>query len=176
MLLGARARGEALMWTDAALWVVWLGSNWLSGSRDRDARLVASALAGADLSVTDPDYYKALERYDNSDLYNEDVRRLARERYPDDPDAQRRFFEANRYSGSAEWDWVSDSVRVYRYWETRKSARAASVTAGFTLGALLLNRLASIVDCSFFAADHGARRVGFRLAPERGAVEFCLRF
>ncbi|MBM3315917.1 hypothetical protein FJY71_08820, partial [candidate division WOR-3 bacterium] len=99
LLLGTRVRGEVMLWTDAALWSLWGGSTWLGASRERDARLVASAKAGADLGQTDRRYYRALERYDNSDEYNEDVRREARARYPDDPDAQRRYYEANSYSG-----------------------------------------------------------------------------
>jgi hypothetical protein len=178
MMLGVRTRGEALMWTDAALWAFWLTSSWLGRSREQDARLVASADAGADLTMTGDDYYRALERYDNSDLYNEDVRRDARERYPDDPDGQRSYYEANRYSGEAAWDWSSDSVRIHRYWETRKAGRNATLTAGFALGAILLNRLASVVDCAFIirGPGPGQSRLELTPVPQRTALELRYRF
>jgi len=174
LLLGQPVRGEIMLWADAAAWTVWLSTSWLSAVREEDARLAAAVHAGADLAVRDADYYRALERYDNSDEYNEDVRREARERYPDDPDAQRRYYAANGCLGSAAWNWDSDSSRIQLYWRTRKSARAAGLGAQFALGALLLNRLVSIIDCAFFSRE-SALSSRFRVQPTAGRLGLELR-
>jgi hypothetical protein len=164
MMLGSRARGEGLMWLDAAIWAVFGGLTWYGSSREQDARLWAARDAGADLLMKDLDYYKALERYDNADDHNEDVRRIARDMYPDDPARQHEYYLENAYLGAQAWDWTNDSAR-FDYWETRRSARSASLAAGFAAGGLLLNRLASIIDCAFFA---GSRKPGTEARLEVG--------
>jgi len=178
MMLGSRNRGEALLWLDGAIWAVWAGFSWYGSSKSQDARLLASGQAGADIDITDPDYYRALELYDNADEYNEDVRRQARDRYADDPEAQRRYYEENGYFGGSGWDWSSDSAR-FDYWRTRKAARSAGLKAGFAVGALVLNRLASVVDCAFFAeAGTGSTRsrVSAGASADRLGLEVRYRF
>ena len=176
MFLGTRGRGEALLWLDGSLWALWTGFSWYAGAREHDARLYAAREAGADISTKVPAYYKALERYDNADLYNEDVRREARDLYPDDPAAQHSYYESHGYFGSEAWDWSSDSAR-YDYWRTRKSGRAAALKAQFMVGALLLNRIGSIVDCAFFAREAGTgSRVEFRPTEDEPGIKVCYRF
>jgi hypothetical protein len=174
-VLGAKKRGEGLMWLDASLWAFWTGFSWFGSSREHDARLFAAAEAGADLSQKASKYYKALERYDNSDLYNEDVRKDARDLFPDDPDRQHEYYESQGYFGAAAWNWSSDSSRI-NYWRTRKSGRSAALTAQFLAGALLLNRLASVVDCAFFAGRRAAQRVEVKPADEAPGIRVCYRF
>lgn len=167
LLLGRPVKGEVMLWADGACWTAWLACSWLSAAREQDARLAAAIHAGADLNVRDLTYYRVLERYDNADDYNEDVRREARERYPGDPDAQRRYYTANGRFGSEAWNWDSDSSRINFYWRTRKSARAAGLGAQFVVGALLINRLVSAVDCAFFSSEPVLSR-RFELQPTAG--------
>ncbi len=176
MMLGNQSRGEALMWFDAAIWAVFAGLTWYGSSREQDARLWAARDAGADLSMTDLDYYKALERYDNADEHNEDVRRIARDMFPDDPGRQHEYYLENAYFGSQAWDWTNDSAR-FDYWETRRSARSATLAAGFAAGGLLLNRVASIIDCAFFAGSREPdteARLGF--GPGQGFTSIEVRY
>ncbi|UCG43695.1 MAG: hypothetical protein JSU73_03505 [candidate division WOR-3 bacterium] len=178
MMLGNRARGEALMWVDAAIWAVFGGLSWFGSSREQDARLWAARDAGADLSVTDLDYYKALERYDNADEHNEDIRRIARDMFPGDPGRQHEYYLENGYFGFQAWDWTNDSAR-FGYWETRRSARSATLAAGFAAGGLLLNRAASVIDCAFFAGSRRAgteARLGFGSGPDLTSIEVRYRF
>jgi hypothetical protein len=176
LMLGARNRGEALLWLDGSIWALWSGLSWYAGSREHDARLFAGREAGADIATNEAVYYKALERYDNSDQYNEDVRREARDLYPDDPSSQHTYYESHGYFGSSAWDWSSDSAR-YDYWRTRRSGRAAALKAQFTVGALLLNRIGSIIDCAFLAREAGiTSRVEFRPTEDEPGIELCYRF
>lgn len=176
IIMGSRARGEAFLWLDGALWAVWGGLTWAAGSRDRDARLHAAREAGADLSITRDDYYRALERYSNAASYNEDIRREARDRYPDDPDAQRRYYQSRAYLGPEVWDWSSDSAR-FDYWDLRRGSRSASLQAGFAAGALLLNRLVSVVDVAFFSPGQSEQsRLELGSGSQLLSVELRLRF
>jgi hypothetical protein len=155
MLKGHQAKGEAFLWTDATVWLSYGGLTAVGAARNQSARLFARRYSGASVNVRKDEYYVALERYDNSDLYNEDIRREARELYPDDPDRQKAYAQTHGYYGDEAWDWGSDSLRV-NYWEQRKGARGLLHTAAFFVGAALLDRLASALDVAFFTPDRHA--------------------
>lgn len=174
LMLGNRARGELQLWLDGAILAAWAGTSLYGSSREQDARLGAARDCGADLSVADQAYYKALERYDNVQEYYEDIRRQARDRYPDDPAAQKDYYDSRRYPSAAEWDWSSDSAR-FDYWRVRRSARSAAQAAGFAAGALLLNRIISVVDCAFFAGP-GDRDARLEAVPTQGIAGIELRY
>ncbi len=167
LLLGARGRGEALLWVDAGIWAFYGGSVWARDQRETDARLLAGRDAGAVRLGDGPEYFRALERYDNADLYNEDIRRDARSRYPDDPQAQMDYYLENGCFGDQAWNWSSDSARL-DYYGMRKRSRNAGLQAQFATGALVLNRLVSVVDCAFFAAAPGETRRAHLGTPADG--------
>jgi len=176
MMLGSAKRGEALLWLDGTLWALWSGFSWYGSARERDARLFAGREAGADLTVRKLSYYRALERYDNADEYNEEVRSDARDIFPDDPERQHAYYLNEGYFGSEAWNWSSDSARV-RYWGTRRAGRDAALNAQFAVGALVLNRLVSFIDCAFFAGREGtAGRVEFRPGDAEPGIKVCYRF
>jgi hypothetical protein len=152
MLRNSRTKGEVFLWTDAAIWVTYGGLEIVGGARNQGARLFARRYSGASATVGNDDYYVNLERYPNSDQYNEDVRRDARELYPDDPEKQKAYAATHYYTGNQAWNWGSDSLR-YTYWYQRRGARSALHTAAFLLGAALLNRLVSGVDVAFFTPE-----------------------
>ena len=176
MILGNAKRGEALLWLDGSLWALWSGFSWYSSAREHDARIFAGREAGADLTVREARYYRALEQYSNADQYNEQVRADARDAYPDDPAQQHAYYLNHGYFGSQAWNWSSDSAR-YLYWGTRRASRDAALNAQFAIGALLLNRLASMVDCAFFAGREGSQpRVEFRPGDVEPGIKVCYRF
>jgi hypothetical protein len=176
MMLGSAKRGEGLLWLDGGLWALWTGLSWYSSAREHDAHLFAGREAGADLAQKEPRYFKALERYDNADQYNEGVRADARDMYPDNPQQQHDYYMSQGYFGAQAWNWSSDSAR-FDYWETRKSGRTAALRAQFAAGALLLNRLVSVVDCAFFAGrGRSASRVEFRPGDAEPGIKVCYRF
>jgi hypothetical protein len=174
MLLDAGRRGEAMLWVDGAAWLVWGGFSWYGSNREQDARIAAARESGADITVKNHDYFTSLERYDNSDEYNEDVRREARSRYPDDPEAQHQYYEDNGYFDNQAWNWSSDSARFY-YWRTRRTARTAVQRAGFAAAVLVLNRLASVLDCALFARAP-TQQSRIEVVPGDGLASVELRY
>lgn len=176
ILMGSQKRGEAVLWLDGAIWATWAGLRWYGGARENDARLVAAREAGADLGQRESRYYKALEVYDNAEQYNEQIRSDARARFPDDPVAQRSYYDSLGYFGSEAWNWSSDSARI-GFWQTRRSGRNALQVAGFAAAGLVLNRLASVIDCAFFAQEPGlAGRVQVMPCEGRPGIGICYRF
>ncbi len=176
LINNAQKRGEAMMWLDGVLWVSYASFSWYRNNREQDARLIAKKYADADISIKDPGYYRALERYNNTEQYNEDIRRRARELYPDDPDAQRRYFAAHGYFGESQWQWQSDSFRVYLYWQTRRSARQVGMTVSFLTAGLVLNRIVSLLDCIFFLPGKGlGKKIEFLPTKAQPGIELRYR-
>jgi hypothetical protein len=176
IMLGSAKRGETLLWLDGAAWMAWAGLRWLGSAREADARLDAAREARADLSQTAARYYKALESYDNADEYNEEVRADARARFPDNPAAQHAYLDSVGYFGTAAWNWSSDSARI-SYWQTRRSGRTAVQAAGFVVAGLVLNRLASVIDCAFFVREPGgASRVEIVPTADRLGLQLSYHF
>jgi hypothetical protein len=167
-------KSEIMFWTEGTIWFLYGSLQWYGNSRNHDAKLYAGVNAMANTKVKSDKYYRALERYDNADLYNEDIRREARERFPDDPQAQINYLNQNGYFGDSIWNWKSDSLR-YAYWGKRKSARTAFTRAGFVLGSALLNRLVSAIDCAFFTEDKRTK-IGFAPNSDQTGIGLVYRF
>jgi hypothetical protein len=147
MWMKSHLKGEIFLWTDAAVWVTYGTMLTVGNSRNQAAKLFARQYSGSTMNQRTDDYYTALERYPNSDMYNEDVRRDARELYPYDPDQQYAYIASHSYTDT--WAWGSDSLR-YNYWRQRMGARNVLHTAGFVVGAALVDRLVSAIDVAFF--------------------------
>ena len=149
MWMKNRLKGEIFLWTDAAVWLTWGTMTTIGNSRDHSAKLFASQYSGSSIAQRTDDYYVALERYPTSDMYNEDIRREARELYPDNPERQHSYADSRSYTGDKAWSWGSDSLR-FNYWRQRKGARGVLHAAGFVIGAALVDRLVSAIDVAFF--------------------------
>lgn len=173
-MLKNNLKSEIMLWTDGAIWLTYSGFTWYGYSRNSDAKLFAGINANANTKIKSDKYYRAIERYNNTGEYNEDIRREARERYPDDPLAQNDYILENGFWGDSTWKWSNDSLR-FVYWQKRKSARTAFIRARFVLGAALLNRLISVIDCAFFTPDKRSR-VAFVPNLETPGIGIVYRF
>jgi hypothetical protein len=155
---------EGLIWTAFAYFRV-------EGDQRRD-RAIEFAQINADASAQgDNDYYEHIGLWLSLDEWHEIVRRDARLRYPDDPEAQETHFEENkRYDESRYWEWSDDDTRVdYRVLRSRfeKSYRNSRLVAG----AALVNRLVSMVHVMTLTRRHNReldeQKAGldFRIGP-----------
>ncbi|MCX7785529.1 MAG: hypothetical protein N2201_04800 [candidate division WOR-3 bacterium] len=173
-MLKNNTKSEIMLWTEAGIWLCYAGFSWYGSSLNQDAKLFAGIYANANTKIKSNKYYRALEKYDNTEEYNNDIRREARELYPDDTLAQKNYLSKYGYFGDSIWDWGSDSLR-YVYWEKRKSARTALTRAGFFLAGALLNRIISVIDCTFFTPD---KRNTLGIAPnsEHTGIGLVYRF
>lgn len=151
-MLKNNTKSEIMLWTDVGIWLFYAGFSWYGASINQDAKLFAGIYAQANTNIKSNKYFSVLERYDNAEEYNNDIRREARELYPDDTLAQKNYLLKYGYFGDSIWDWGSDSLR-YVYWAKRKSARTAITRAGLFLAGAILNRFVSAIDCAFFTPD-----------------------
>ncbi len=108
--------------------------------------------SGANPTQDDAQYFDALEDYLSSDDYNLEVERNASYFYPDDPQAQQAYIEANSYTGDDAWQWDTLSNRTL-YWERRMAARENYRRASFMPGFAIINRIVSVIDVMVFSEE-----------------------
>ena len=143
---------EGLIWS-FALVSKFQGEMW-----KRDYRNYAAQQAGANFSRDDDNYYRDMYEYPNSDWYNEDQWRQARDQYPNDLASQAAFVSDKLYAAEDAWRWQSDDE-----WSSYRSLRVRSRKAlqriSYAAGSALLNHLLSAVNAARLARSYNKRQV-----------------
>ncbi len=139
---------------------IWLGYFGFRIHRDRlfeDYRIYGMSHAGADASNNSGDYWEAVELFASYEDYIEYMRRVARNIYPDDLEAQRRYLETHAVKGN--WEWKTKE-EWFTFQDIIKSWRVADTRARLMLFTLVINRIASALDILLYYKT-GSRDVGF---------------
>lgn len=143
---------EGLIWS-FALVSKFQGEMW-----KRDYRDYAAQQAGANFTREDDNYYRDMYEYPNSDWYNEDQWRQAREQYPSDPAAQAAFVSGRLYAAEDAWRWQTEGEwSDYRLLRVR--SRKALQRISYAVGSAVLNHLVSGVNAAWLARRYNKRQV-----------------
>lgn len=147
MHLGHSTRGIVFMSLDALTWAG-VGLSYLEGTFNRDDyRWLAVSEAGISVSGRSSDFLDDMSDFDSSSEFNDYIRRLARYYYPDDPDAQREYYDSYAVYGDDSWDWSSDAARnsfADKLLDSRQWFRRSMYIAAFAV----VNRVVSVIDAS----------------------------
>ncbi len=147
MHLGHSTRGIVFMSLDVLTWTG-VGLSYLEGTFNRDDyRWLAVSEAGVSVSGRSGDFLDDMSDFASSAEFNDYIHRLARYYYPDDPDAQRAYFESHALYGGDSWDWSSDAARnqfTDRLRDSRQWFRRSMYIAAFAV----VNRVVSVIDAS----------------------------
>jgi len=170
--LGEKVRGRRFMYSELAAWVGF-GALQLQGRLRRDGyEQYAELFAGAERGMND-EYYRAVGRFLRSDpppaSHNEDVRRDARARYPNDREAQKRYEREHGYWGEAAWNWESPG-RQDEYLEMRKASNRSFHRSYYFIAVMIVNHMVSAID----AARLSSRGAGLSGDRERAGWEVKL--
>jgi hypothetical protein len=134
---------EGLIWTSFTYWTV------AGHLRQDDYIEQASLNAGVGVSSESDDYWRLVGQYvassGGSGTYEEDLRREARDTYPNDPAAQDALVAERLPTGDRAWSWSSSEFQS-AYQETRESSRRAFNRAKYSYAAAILNRVVSVID------------------------------
>lgn len=145
MSLGHTTRGYIFMGVEAATWIG-CGLSYLEGVFYRDDYTwLACEDAGIDVSGFDSSFLDDIGDFGSNAEFNDYIRRLARYYYPDDPDAQRDYYESHARYGSEGWNWSSEYAMddfAHALMRSRQWFRRSMYIAGFAL----VNRLVSAID------------------------------
>lgn len=147
MHAGHTTRGTIYMGLEASIWAG-VGVSYLQGIFTRDDfRNLAMEEAGIDVSSRDRDFQDDVGNFSTSAEYNDYIRSLARYYYPDDPDAQREYFDSNARYGSDGWNW-SGTGAMNQYSDTLRDSREWFRRTTYVAAFALVNRVVSAIDAS----------------------------
>jgi len=135
-LLGADTRGAIFTGTEVALWLSYIGFSLYSQWREDDYQAYAAEHAGIHPGGKSSQYWIDIGTHDNLNVFNEGRLRdrAIEEVYPDRPEYR--------------WDWENYDHRL-RYDEMRLESRRTAKLASFTIGAIIVNHLASALDVTY---------------------------
>ena len=155
--LGHGERAKHFLLAELGVWAAF-GVLQLQGKLRKDAyEEYAELFAGAERGMDD-DYYRAVGKYLQSDpppySYNEEVRRDARARYPDDREAQLRYEISHGYWGDESWSWES-AARQEAYLDLRRASNRAFHHSNYFIAGMIVNHILSAIDAARLASRDG---------------------
>ena len=166
---GRTTRAKVFFLAEAAIWTSFVVFEVQGHLRKDNYIEFAELTAGVNAEGKPDDFYRALGQYMRSDpgpaSYNEDVRREARQLYPNDKQAQEQYLQENGYFGADAWEWQSAEDQAH-YKSLRKKSQFSYEKAKYMLGLAVANRLLAAMDAARSVArtskQHGQSQ-GFRL-------------
>jgi hypothetical protein len=109
----------------------------------------AESIIGLDRTSQESDY-RLVQNFFSSEDYNANVRRYARDRFlifGNDTTAYYEYLEANIIPDSEGWHWQTrENWKKYRQIRTEK--QDYEIYSNFAVGALVLNRVVSVIDAA----------------------------
>ena len=157
--LGAPARGMFFMTGEALTWGTWSTFKTQEWLRKRSYTEMAEVFAGVGGDHAD-DYWKIVGQYSNHIDYNEWLRFQGRREYGFGTAEYYSFIAEHQIGSALAWTWNNEERRE-AYAIKRKASLNAERRATYTLYALLVNRVVSLVDT-------------WRISRSRGAIEDAL--
>ncbi|MDR2578213.1 MAG: hypothetical protein LBC70_05315 [Chitinispirillales bacterium] len=150
---------------DAASFFGAVTFNALAGRQEKEARSYAAAVAGITRAPSGEAYWRHVGAFMDAAAYNEAVE-LSR------GDAEFMYLDPDSW-----WRWGDESQRG-EYNGLRQQARNLRVASSFFIGALVANRLASMVDLRVFQKKSLSRGVRFEpaLSPDLGGAALVVNF
>ncbi len=143
--------------SETILWLGYFGFLQEADWAERDYKIYASAYSGSNTTNCSAQYYKNLQHYFSSEGYNNNARIYARWRlWLTDSQLQSyglekwnqedhdEFLSNTLYQGHEEWNWQSKEI-WYRYGELRREKNKFKILAKFTIGAMIVNRVISMI-------------------------------
>ncbi len=170
--LGAPGRGLVFMGAEAATWGTWGSFKTQEWLRRENYIEMAQVFAGVAGGEHPDDYWKAVGQHASWLDYNEWLRYQARREYGYGTDDYYAYIADNEIGEGLAWDWNSDARRG-AYLEKRKASNNAERRATYTLYALLVNRVVSLVDVWRLHREREAIRGGLEreAAGDSGGIQ-----
>ncbi len=143
--LGAPGRGLVFMGAEAATWGTWGSFKWQESLRRDDYIEMAQVFAGVSGGDHDDGYWKVVGQHVDWVAYNQWLRYQGRREYGFGTTEYYSFIAENEITENDAWTW-SNRDRQVNYLLKRKASNNAERRATYTLYALLVNRVVSVVD------------------------------
>lgn len=173
--LGNRGRAAVFFAVEGAIWVSYGVFQSQGGAREDEYEDLAVQFAGVTRTGHSDEFYATIRDYDNSDIYEADVKdegRFELLRVLTAAELEQYFIE-NRVEDYEPWRWSSLERRL-QYSEVRSSSKTSYRRADYMLAAAATNRVVSAIFA--YASARGMRKdadVGYHLhlSPAPGGIE-----
>ncbi len=149
LALGKTTRGAIMLSTDILIW-----SSFFALEKEKDNltdtyKQYAVVYAGAKSGMPES-YYQNLQNYISSDDFNRYEELFARNYYliySYNPEGYEEYILANTYSDEESWSWQNQTYQDH-YKKLRRRTQKAKIYQNLSIGALVLNRVVSVIDVS----------------------------
>lgn len=149
LALGKTTRGAFMLSTDILVW-----SSFFALEKEKDNltdtyKQYAVVYAGAKSGMPES-YYQNLQNYISSDDFNRYEELFARNYYliySYNPEGYEEYILANTYSDEESWSWQNQTYQDH-YKKLRRRTQKAKIYQNLSVGALVLNRVVSVIDVS----------------------------
>ena len=149
LALGKTTRGAIMLSTDILVW-----SSFFALEKEKDNltdtyKQYAVVYAGAKSGMPES-YYQNLQNYISSDDFNLYEELFARNYYliySYNPEGYEEYILANTYSDEESWSWQNQTYQDH-YKKLRRRTQKAKIYQNLSVGALVLNRVVSVIDVS----------------------------
>lgn len=149
---GSYSSGKYFTIAEGALWLTYIGFNsYGNWQRDRYKAFAASN-GGVNTSSKDADYFANISEYDN--IYEYNYQQALNRNYSG-------VYDVNKYY----WNWTDQDRKTYR--DMWSSSEGAFNNIRFVVGALILNRILSVIDAVRLVGrynDNLEQNVGWNLS------------
>jgi hypothetical protein len=131
---------------------IWFAKNRFQNEEkwaENSYRLYAFQKAGVPVNV-DNKRYNDIQNYISSEQYNNQVELAARNYFliqNYDPEAYQQYIMENTYSDEEAWKWKTNEDRM-QFKEIRRHKHRYEIYDNFTVGAMVINRLISVIDAA----------------------------
>jgi len=166
--LGAPGRGWIFMGAEAATWGTWGTFKTQEWLRRENYIEMAEVFAGVAGDGYEDEYWKIVGQHASWLDYNEYLRYEARREYGFGTASYYDYIAEHEIGEADAWTWGSEARR-YAYADKRRASKDAERRATYTLYALLVNRVFSLVDTFRLWRTHEAVRE--RVDQERGGLD-----
>ncbi|NNF08111.1 MAG: hypothetical protein HKN21_15210 [Candidatus Eisenbacteria bacterium] len=174
MWLGHTTRAKAFFVAEAGVWTAFGIFETQGSHREKIYKEYAADFAGVPVR-DDNEFYRIIGNFPAAEgpfSANEAIRRQARALFPNNRGQQESYVGENGYFGDSSWEWQTQE-EFNRYRELRSRSLDSYNNADLTLGLLLVNRLASVVDAGLLANKRNKSlaqdQMGFHWSVEPGS-------
>lgn len=149
LALGKTTQGAIMLGADILVW-----SSFFALEKEKDNltdtyKQYAVVYAGAKSGMPES-YYQNLQNYISSDDFNRYEELFARNYYliyAYNPEGYEEYILANTYSDEESWSWQNQTYQDH-YKKLRRRTQKAKIYQNLSIGALVLNRVVSVIDVS----------------------------
>jgi hypothetical protein len=180
MYLGDRTRGSIFLGAEILIVLSYFRLNqevdWKTNSYMHYAHRYADVPFGSD-----DDYYRLINNYVSSDVYNADIERYYRNRYivyEYNPELYNLYRNRFLITGDDAWDWENRSNWL-KYRDLRQDKQRLEIMANFAIGAAVLNRIISVVDTALLARRNKRTTNGLsniRIEPDLNRIGYSVHY